>query len=283
MKGSGPVSDTDAAFTTTETAPRLSSLAAVTWSKTIILLKRYALNTLAQLLNVYLLFLLVIFGARGVAGAVGGSPAALGETLDAAIVGFFLWYLALASNAELSYSIMNEARLGTLEQLMMTPFGFRWVGLFQTAAATVTSLLMSGAVLAAMLVTTGRQLQIDLVTIVPLLLLVTATSFGIGFALAGLALVYKRVDAVFQFMQYVFLALIGAPAFLPEPIVAVLPMSPVSRLISQAMTQGTFLTDLGAGRLLAAALNTGVYVGAGLFVFGRMEKKARRIGSLAQY
>lgn len=178
---------------------------------------------------------------------------------------------------------MNEARLGTLEQLMMTPFGFRWVSVFEVVTATVTSLLMSGVILAAMLLTTGRQLQIDLVTIVPLLLLVTATAFGIGFGLAGLALVYKRIDAIFQVMQFFFIALISAPTFMPMAMVNVLPLSLTSLLINYAMTDGVTLTELGAGRLAVAVINAAVYLGIGLFVFGRMEKKARLNGSLAQY
>lgn len=247
------------------------------------MLRRYAFNTLTQMISVYFLFLIVFFGTRGIAGAVGGSAVALGDTLDTTIVGFFLWFLALASHSELAWTVMNEARLGTLEQLMMTPFGFRWVSVFEVVTATVTSLLMSGVILAAMLLTTGRQLQIDLVTIVPLLLLVTATAFGIGFGLAGLALVYKRIDAIFQVMQFFFIAHISAPTFMPMAMVNVLPLSLTSLLINYAMTDGVTLTELGAGRLAVAVINAAVYLGIGLFVFGRMEKKARLNGSLAQY
>lgn len=261
----------------------LSAVAVAMWNRNIIMLKRYAFNTLTQLINVYVLFLVVFFGARGIAGFVGGSPVALGDTLDATIVGFFLWFLALSSHSELAYSIMNEARLGTLEQLMMTPVGFRWAAFFETASTTVTNLIMSGVILAAMLLTTGRQLTIDLVTIVPLLLLATATAYGIGFAVAGLALVYKRIDALLLFFQWIWLALIGAPALLPGPVVALLPLSLVSRLLNEAMTQGTFLTDLGTGRLLSAVLNAAACVVLGVVVFSRMERKARKSGSLAQY
>lgn len=285
MNHSGSVAATAAASTPTgDAVPKLSALASVVWNKAIILLKRYAFNTITQMVSVYFLFLVVFFGARGITAAVGGSPIALGDTLDATIVGFFLWFLALASYAELAYSIMNEARLGTLEQLMMSPFGFRWVAVFEVAASTVTSLVMSGFVLAAMLVTTGRQLQIDFITIVPLLLLVTVTAFGMGFMLAGLALIYKRIDALFQVMQFVFIILIGAPAFVSSTsILSVLPLSLTTSLIHEAMTDGTFLTELGAARLLTALVNAAVYFGVGLYVFGRMERKARLSGTLAQY
>lgn len=64
---------------------------------------------------------------------------------------------------------------------------------------------------------------------------------------------------------------------------SVLPLSLTTQLIHDAMTRGLFLTELGAGRLAAALVNATVYFVIGLFVFGRMEKKARLSGTLAQY
>ncbi len=150
MNHSGSVAATAAACTPTgDAVPKLSALASVVWNKAIILLKRYTFNTITQMVSVYFLFLVVFFGARGITSAVGGSPIALGDTLDSTIVGFFLvGFCRWPSTTQLAYSIMNEARLGTLEQLMMSPFGFRWVAVFEVAASTVTSLVMSGFVLA---------------------------------------------------------------------------------------------------------------------------------------
>lgn len=264
--------------------PRLGAVARAVWMKTIVMLRRYTFNTISQVVSIYFLFLVVFFGAQGISGAVGGSPVALGDTLDATIVGFFLWFLALATNSDLSWGIMSEARLGTLEQMMMTPVGFRWVSFFQVIANTIASLLMSGVILAAMLLTSGRQLQIDFATVVPLLLLVLVTSTGIGFVLAGLALIYKRIEALFQMMQFIFIALIGAPALIDSvPVLAALPLSLPSLLLNRAMTEGLPLGELGADKLLLAALSAGVYFTVGLLVFGRMERKARDSGSLAQY
>lgn len=67
------------------------------------------------------------------------------------------------------------------------------------------------------------------------------------------------------------------------PIVNVLPLSLPSLLINYAMTDGLTLTEPGAGQMAVAAINAAVYLGIGLFVFGRLEKKARLSGSLAQY
>lgn len=265
-------------------APRLGAVFAAIWGKTVAFVRRYTFNTISQLFSIYLLFLVVFFGARGISGAVGGSPAALGETLDAAVVGFFLWFLALAAHSDLAFSIMNEARFGTLEQLMMTPVGFRWVGLFQVITGTIVAFVMSGVILGAMVLTTGRTLHIDVVTVLPLLLLVAATAIGIGYALGGLALIYKRIDALFQMMQFFFILLIAAPAAVPSlPLLTLLPMSLTSRLLNEAMTEGLRLSQLGGGRIALAVFSTALYFIGGLAVFSRLERKARDSGSLAQY
>ena len=61
------------------------------WNRNIIMLKRYAFNTLTQLINVYVLFLVVFFRARGIAGFVGGSPVAW-ETRWTRPSSAFLWF-----------------------------------------------------------------------------------------------------------------------------------------------------------------------------------------------
>lgn len=264
--------------------PKRSVVAAAIWYKTVVMLRRYLFNTISMMISLYVLFLIMFFGAQGIGGAVGGNPVALGNTLDATVVGFFLWFLAFGSYADLAQTIMQEARLGTLEQLMMTPVGFRWVAVFQVVTSTLVSLLMSGVILVAMMLTTGRQLHIDLVTVLPLLLLAAATAIGIGFAFAGLALIYKRIEALFMVMQFFFVALISAPAFIkPLPLLALLPVSLPSLLLNEAMTDGLRLVDMGADRLLLAVLSSALYFAAGLFVFARMERKARGSGNLAQY
>lgn len=264
--------------------PRLSAVAGAIWLKTVSMLRRYAFNTISQMLSLYVLFLIVFYGAQGIGTAVGGAPAAVGTTLDATIIGFFLWFLALTTSSDLSWGIMNEARLGTLEQQMMTPVGFRWVSLLGVFTNTVVSLLMSGVILAAMVLTTGRQLHIDFITVVPLLILISTTTIGIGFITAGLALVYKRVDAVFQMMQFVFIAFIGAPALIKSvPLLTLVPIALPSLLLNEAMAGGVRLFELGTDRLLLSVVSAAVYLALGLFIFGRAERKARNDGTLAQY
>lgn len=259
-------------------APSLWALIRALWHRSAVMFVRYAVNTVGTLVSVYLVFLVSFFGAH----YLGGNTPAMGHTVSGLVVGFFLWFLVIATYSDLSWNIMREAQWGTLEQLMMTPFGFRWVSLITVIVDTVINFLLASLMLAAMILTSGRPLHIDLVTVVPLLILVVANGVGIGFAMAGLALIYKRIESLFQVLQFVFIGLIAAPVA-SYPLLAALPLSMPSHLIGEAMTNGTRLWQLPAGELAVATLVSAAYLALGLYVFGVMERRARLSGNLAHY
>lgn len=270
-------------MTTQKAPPKIGVLFKTLGRKTVVLLVRYTFNTIGMLISMYLLFLLMFLGTTSIGASVGGTPTAIGHTLDNIIVGFFLWFVALASYMDLSHNIMNEARWGTLEQLMMTPFGFRKVALASTAINMLVTLGLSSAMLSAMIFTTGRTLRIDLVTVTPLLLLVATSATGIGFALGGLALVHKRIDAIHNLMQFVFIGLVVASTLTSSPALGVLPVALPNALINEAMTAGKRLWELDFARLLLAAVSSIIYFVGGLAVFNQLERRARQRGTLAQY
>ncbi len=156
-------------------------------------LKRYAFNTLSSLATIYLIFLLLFLGARFVAG-----PGAMfGESLEGLIVGFSMWTFAIIAYSEMSWAVMQEAQQGTLEQLNMTPAGFGWVALSMAISSFLTSFACVVPIVLLMMVTTGRYLRLDMLSLLPLLTLTLPAVYGIGLAMAGLALVFKRIQAMF--------------------------------------------------------------------------------------
>jgi ABC-2 type transport system permease protein len=159
--------------------------------KRVVILKEYPVNTLTQLAVTYLFFAGIFFGGKAVAGP------ALTDSLPGIIVGFFVWTMAITAFAGASRSIMQEAQWGTLEQLYMSPYGFERVMAVNAVVRLLESFAWGAAILAAMLATTGQQLTLDVLTVVPLVVLTVASALGIGFVFAGLALVYKRIDNLF--------------------------------------------------------------------------------------
>lgn len=263
--------------------PGLWILARALWHRSAVMFLRYAFNTLGLLVSLYLVFLVFFLGASYVGGGFSGSPVpGLGRTLDQLVVGFFLWFVALAAYQDLADRITQEAQWGTLEQVMMTPFGFRWVSLISVVVDTALNFAIAAVILAAMLLTSGRALHIDVATVLPLLLLVVVTSVGLGFALAGLALIYKRVQALYQVLQFLLIFLIAAPMD-ASPLLRLLPVTLPAHLTIAAMTQGTRLWRMDPADLAEAVFVSLTYLALGLLVFGRMERAARATGNLAHY
>lgn len=135
------------------------------FTRFLIEIKRYPFNTLSSIGTLYLIFLLLFAGARY---AQGLGVNVFGEGLEALVVGFLVWTLALAAYSDLSWEVMREAQQGTLEQLYMCPFGFRFVSLAWIASSFLVGLLFAGALLGLMMATTGKILHLPLGTLVRL-------------------------------------------------------------------------------------------------------------------
>jgi len=257
-------------------APSLLALIRVVLHKQFLLLVRYPLNTASQFATIFAFFLVIFYSGRAVAGA------SLTDSLDGLIVGFFLWTMATVAYAGLSWNVTREAQWGTLERLFMSPHGFGRVMGVKTGVNILLSFLWGGVMLALMMAVTGRILAVDPLTVVPLLLLTLGSVVGIGFAFAGLALVFKRVENLFQLVQFAFVGLIAAPVG-EIPALRLLPMSHGSYLTSQAMAEGIPLWGMPAwelGLLLATSIS---YLLAGYACFHLAQRRSRREGLLGQY
>jgi len=241
-------------------------------------IKRYPFNTLSGLVTLYLIFLLLFAGAKY---AQGFGVNVFGEGLEALVAGFLVWTFALAAYSDLSWEIMREAQQGTLEQLYMCPFGFRFVSIAWVLSSFLVNLIFAGVLLGLMMVTTGKFLHLRLGTLLPLLFLTLAPIYGIGFIMAGLALVFKRIQAFFQILQFAFVPLLFLPA--EKWWGKALPLSLGTDLIHQVMTDGKSLVDLSRVDLLALLGTAVFYFGLGLFAFRLCERVAKDRGLLAHY
>lgn len=248
------------------------------FTRFLIELKRYPFNTLSSIITLYLIFLLLFAGAKY---AQGFGVNIFGEGLEALVVGYLVWTFALAAYSDLSWEIMREAQQGTLEQLYMCPFGFRFVSLSWVLSSFLMSFVFAGALLGLMMLTTGRILHLPLGTLLPLLFLTLAPIYGVGFLMAGLALVFKRIQAFFQILQFAFIPLL----FLPGDAwwAKVLPLSLGANLIRSVMVEGKTLLELPGLDLLVLLGTACFYFGLGLGIFKICENLAKDRGLLAHY
>ena len=242
------------------------------------MMKRYPFNMISTLVTVYMIFLGIFLGVK----YLGGSSIAMGDTLEGIIVGYSLWTVAIFAFSDLSWDLTNEAQMGTLEQMYLTPAGFAWAQAGYLIGDLVFFSIFQVAMIVLMMLTTHRFLHFDLVSILPILLFSLAPAYGVGFAVGGLALVYKRIQAFFQIMQFVLLGFLVVPVS-RLPWARFLPMTEGNALLREVMAHGKSLLQLPAADLLILAVTGVVYLGLGLLAFSWAERVARRKGLLGQY
>ena len=252
--------------------------------KEYIYLKRYYFNTLSGIITIYLVFLIIFYGAKyGAQALLGGSGSpAFGSTLDGIVVGFMVWTFAIMAFSDLSWAMIQEAQQGTLEQLWMTPLGFGWVAIFRVAATFIFNALIVILMLFLMMASSGRWLHLDFLSLTPLILLTIAGVYGIGFLMGGLALVFKQVQAAFQILQFIFVFFIVAPVE-KLPLLKLLPLALGTRLIGKVMIKEVPITQLPLGDLLLLVATAAFYFGLGFLAFKLFENLARDRGLLGHY
>lgn len=247
--------------------------------RNITMMKRYLFNTVSALISIYMVFCLAFFGMKAFAAA--SASRALDGTFEGTIVGFFVWTLAIFGYSGLSWELINEAQTGTLEQLYLSPAGFKWVCTFNLMVDFLVNVAAAVVFLFAMMATTGRWLNLDVASIAPLLIMTVLGAYGAGFALGGLALVFKRIQAFFQIVQFAFIGCLVIPWRIPWA--RFLPLSMGNGLIYRVMAEGKHLWELPAADVLTALAVGAAYLAVGLAIFSACERAAKARGLLGHY
>ncbi len=241
-------------------------------------LKRYPFNTISAIITIYLVFLLFFVGYK----FIGGNQPTFVRTVEGFVVGFFIWTYAIAAYSTLSWGIIQEARAGTLEQLYMTPLGYETVAIYSMIANFIWSLAWVVPILFLMMLTTGRFLHLDLITLIPLLTLTIACGYGIGFITGGLGLIFKKIQAFFQILQFIFVGFIAVPID-KLPALKFLPFSLGSKLIMRSMVEKLPIYRMPLHDILILIVVAAIYLIIGFLVFKLCEKIARDKGLLGHY
>ncbi len=247
-----------------------------------LLMLRYRLNFVAQILGMYLFFVILFFGGQAVVQQIDGGAAAMGSTLDGIIIGWFLWTMAQSAYFSLSGEITAESRWGTLEQLYISSYGFGTIMTTKVVVNMLISLLIGFVMLVSMILTTGRSLSVDLLTVVPISVLTLLTVVGLGFVFAGLTLIYKKIESVSQLMQFPLIALIAAPIS-GYSLLHLLPLTHGSAMLQESMRNDVKLWEFALqdlGILVGTAI---AYSVAGYVVFQYCSRVARKRGVMGHY
>jgi ABC-2 type transport system permease protein len=239
---------------------------------------RYPMELVGGIAIFYAFFLMLFLGAR----TFGGEDVRTGDTLSAIVVGYVVFVLAQQSYQSIGQQLLMESTGGTLEQLALSPVGLRRVLLVDFLAQTATLVASLGVVIFPIMATTGRWLHLDPFAVVPVLFFTMLGVVGLGLALGGVVIVFKRTQAVAQLIGFGFLFLVAAPVA-RLPLLSLLPLAQGNDLLQRVMVGGSSLAGLGAVDLgVLVAVNLG-WLALGLTVFGAMERRARDRALLGQY
>lgn len=240
-------------------------------------LKRYLPNTLAMIFTFYFIFLGMFAGIQIV-----GDPSAQDINTQYAIVNYVVWFLALIVMQDIGWQVTNEAMRGTLEQLCMSPMGLWRIMTARLVATTVINLFIVIALLYLSMLTAGQWLNVDVLTIAPILFLTLISMFGVGFMIAGISIILKQVQSFLQILQFILAGLTFVPLSV-APFLAYLPFVKGVDLIRHVMIDGATLSQIGVGDFLILIFNAVFYFILGLICFLYCERIAMNKGLLAHY
>lgn len=246
--------------------------------QTIIGLRRYLFETISGTLTLFLFFLALFYGAK----AFGAGAPKFGHSLEGLIVGYLVWSLAIFSYFSMAQDLIQEAQLGTLEQLAMSPMGLGTVLLGRALSGLLWQFVTLAVMLFLIIVTTGKHLHLDVFSMLPIAILTLAGIIGLSLVMGGLAIVFKKVQAALQIMQIAFVAFIAVPLH-RFPFLKFLPLKWGTELLGRVMIKGDSLLDIPFKDTGFLILHATAYMVVGLLVFKYFERVARSRGLLGHY
>ena len=144
-------------------------------------MRRYLPNTISTVITFYAIFLALFLGIT----VLGASDDAA-TNVQYAIVSTALRFLALMAMQSIGWEITQEAMRGTLEQLYMSPVGAWRILLARMVGRIVVNLIMIVLMVSLSMLTARQWLNLDIVTLLPILFLTIVGMLGVGFMVAGL-------------------------------------------------------------------------------------------------
>jgi ABC-2 type transport system permease protein len=252
------------------------------------LLFRYPLETVSRLIWNLGFALLIFYGFEAVVGPGAGSLPGFEEGNKGRLLGLLTTSIAMNGINNAAELLSEEVQTGTLEQAALSPPPLTVVVLLRDFASYAEMLVRFGLVLFIASAITGVRFHWDLPAIALLLTLMYLGTEGIGLALGGAALLYKRIATLSQFA---IMLVFGLAMFPLEAVpgwgkgfVHNFPFTKALLVLRDVAVKGVPLADIASsGQLAALAVNTAAYLFLGVAVFSWAERKARDWGTLNQY
>jgi len=248
----------------------------------LILLSRYWAETVAIWVGFIFIFIAIFFGIELVTGGV-----VVPGWGDEIAIRYSIWILCLPAILGLPQKIQEEAMIGVLEQRFLAPKGAT-SSLIMSHVGMLLVWLFGTTLIFLILVLVSRTPVHFNVGMMPIVFLILIGITGVGFLLAGLALLVKRIGAVTQLLQTALLGLALIPTDpLPDALRALFQMFPLTAglpLLNDLLLNRTaFSAVLGSWDFWVLLISSFAYLGLGMMAFEKMASRAKQTGALGQY
>ncbi|NJK62480.1 MAG: ABC transporter permease [Synechococcaceae cyanobacterium SM2_3_1] len=240
---------------------------------------RYPAEAMGGVAIITMVFYGLFLGAQYMTG-----PASqFGDRLDAIVIGYVLWTLVVFVLVDIALNLQLETQTGTLEQVLLSPFGAPQIFFARAVASLTLRLALILSILIIIMGLTGSRVSFPLLLLLPLGSVIMG-AYGLAFVVGSLALLFKRVQQLVGIFQFGLLFLMATPTEewtgRAGVLAQLLPMTGGAGLLRDLMARGE---PLDVGRWVIS-LGVGlVYLGMGLLCFRWAVEQAKRRGILGSY
>jgi ABC-2 type transport system permease protein len=243
--------------------------------------RSYWLEYIADFILYTLGFLLLLVAFHAASDSYGP------DEYMSSLIGYVTWNICASVIMAVARVVSEESRTGTLEQLFSAGLRPELI----LASRTVGFLLnysirglLLGVVVAAIL---GILRSIPFLA-VPVFALTALGACGLGFALAGLTLMYRPVNKLITPLWQMLVFFTGALAPLNQPglvlLSKTLPLTWGITALREIIIKGMNIVVLWQrGGLIGLIMNTTVYLILGITLFTWGQRRARVLGTLGHY
>ncbi len=245
------------------------------------LARSYSLEYISDLILYVTGFLLLVVIFRASSDSYGP------EGILSTLIGYLTWKICASVMINIAHIADDEAKTGTLESLFV--IGIPSGSLFLTrSVGIILNEGLRGLILGIVLALVFGVLQPISILAILIFLMTLTGACGLGFALTGLVLFYKRTGGMLNLVWQMLVFFTGALAPIQQPIFAavarVLPLTwGIECLRAVLIEKATVISLWQNGLMIGLLINTAFYVALGVVCFKWGERQARLQGVLAHY
>ncbi|MFJ3390395.1 MULTISPECIES: ABC transporter permease [Lysinibacillus] len=240
-------------------------------------MKRYLPNTISELIIFYIVFLGFFLGISLI-----GDPESHDYNIQMVIMNYIFWYLVLSLTQGIGLEISGEAGRGTLEQLTITPYKLWFIFMTRMVSVVIISMVSISILLLLAMLTAKQRLNLDLLSITPILLITLLGVLGVGYMVSSITIILKESGHIIQIFQFVIMGM----TFIPLTTVPFLKFAPFMyglQLIREITINDLSISSLNVGNFLFLIINSTIYFTIGIYVFNKAEKVAKQKALLGHY